>query len=135
MSVFKRDSIVDSCPAWDEVQRAPITSTIDGAQGAINLTANENLILKGTMHRYYINSCVSYALENNKDPIRSYERAIANGHETHWISQHCTVITSHEQDRVTYVQVEIGQRVFFEGRLFEIGSAPNDNLRLIPVTE
>jgi hypothetical protein len=42
------------------------------------------------------------------------------------------VITSHERPQVTFTLVEIGMIVRFEGLLFTIEKAPNNNLRLKP---
>lgn len=85
----------------------------------------------GTMHRFYtFGSVVSYALQNNECPIKSFENAKVNGHETHWANQNATALTAHKQAHRTHVALKVGDVVKFEGREFSIENAPNHNIKL-----
>lgn len=77
-------------------------------------------------------SVVSYAMKNGEDPIAAIEDAVARGHNLHWINACASSITSHARPKETLVEVKIGMVVRFEGRLFTIEKAMNNNLDLVP---
>lgn len=145
MSIFKKDTInaAESCPAYDAFDREPqshligidhdLTNDEIRERAIINVTAGESIIVRGELGSYTFGSCVSYALANNNDPIKAYQRAIDNGHDTHWINADCTTLTAHETAKERKLVVEIGQTVLFEGRLFTIERAANQNLRLAAI--
>ena len=126
MSVYKKQTVVKSFPAYNIAERE------DDSNGHINFTANEvvGIECNGFYRQYTFGSAVSYALKNNQDPIRSYERCVELGHQTHWLNQNSVSITSHPRDKWTVVKISVGQKVKFEGKVFEINTAPNDNLVL-----
>jgi hypothetical protein len=56
---------------------------------------------------------------------------LERGHPTHWVNTIPTVLTSDTQDKENRVSVNWGDEVIFEGKLFKIAKAPNDNATLI----
>jgi hypothetical protein len=131
MTIFKKDTVVETFPAFDIVTRE--VQTYGEAKDAINISAGDLLTVDG-LTNYTAGSAVSYALANNDDPIKSYNQEKERGHPTHWLSQNATVLTSHKQARKVLVKVEVGTAVYFEGRLFEIIAEANNNLGLATLT-
>ena len=136
MSVFKKDRVTRSFPAYDIVEREP-----DDA-GFINLTANELLGFEYKTRNYgyqfrqhRIGSVVSYALEYNEDPVEAYNRAKAKGHQTHWINACAVSITNGWRERYSLVEVKEGTRVRFEGLLATVERDGHENLKLVPIAE
>ena len=75
----------------------------------------------GVLHmEYSANSCVSYALENNENPIASHERAIRLGHETHWVNQCAVCISNSPTPQKTLTLIHDGMVVKFEGVYFTV---------------
>ena len=127
MSVYKKDTLVESFPAYDIYQR----DTYDGK--FINVTVDDVLGLKhprGFYHTFYCGSVISYALSNNDDPIAYYETAKARGEQMYWINARGAMLTAHKRDPEKVIAIEVGTLIKFEGVLFEIVPAPNDNLHL-----
>lgn len=93
------------------------------------LVAGEKLVLDG-LRTYTIGSVVSYAMENDHDPIEALDRARKNGHELVFIYGNGASITAHRREPTPHVIVEVGMQVKFEGCYYTIEKAPNQNLRL-----
>jgi hypothetical protein len=125
MSIYRKDTVIASYPAYDVVQREK-----ESNKDYINLVAGERVVLPNHRGNYMISSAVSYALESGSDPIHAYNRAKGFGHETHWINHLGSCISDHPTKQAQRVEVNIGDFVRFEGLLFEIVSQPNDNLGL-----
>lgn len=133
------EATVDSFPAYKVVRRELTTAAyIKGKRVDISFTeiqAGDKLGVKtnrGYYNEYYPGSVVSYALENGEDPIEAIETAKSRGHELHWINACAVSITSHSRPQETLILVEPGMVVRFEGKLFTIKKAPNNNLQLVP---
>lgn len=125
------ETIVERFPAYYIVERAPTPRF-----GVMEIVDGDRLGLrhpKGFYKEFSPGSVVSYALECGNDPIAEVEDARRRGHELHWLNPVGASLTSHKRDPWKLVRIEIGQRVRFEGRTFEIAAAPNDNLRLVRV--
>lgn len=133
-ATMQADVEVANFPAYRVIRRARSRATVD--RGQVRLVAGDKLGLMRAGGDYYdqysISSVVSYAMEYHEDPIAAVDRARANGHELHWINHSATVLTSHKRPQETLIEVFIGMVVSFEGRLFKIAAAPNDNLKLVP---
>ncbi len=133
MSVFKKQAVLVSLPAYDVVVREP---SYKG--GYVEITAEDILGMdskKGFFYSYSPGSVVSYALENNDDPIAAVEEAKAKNEPLIWISGRGTCLSDSPQARETLVKVEIGMLVRFEGQVTKIAAAPNNNIRFAPVEE
>jgi len=130
MSVFKKQEIVESFPAYDVVARE--ASSIDGV---VQITADDILGVRSKCGRFYrmyqAGSVVSYALQYNQCPMKAVREATFHGHDLHWITQCSVALTSHQQAKKTLVKVEPGMKVCFEGLYATIETAPNDNLRFM----
>lgn len=124
MSVYKKDTTVATYPGWNVVTREP------DSKGFINLTNRDGLISSNHLSRYTVSSAVSYALEYNDCPIEAYTRCIELGHKTHWINANATSITSEKQEKKTFLEVDFNALYRFEGQIFTIVKAPNNNLNL-----
>lgn len=123
--------IIKSYPAYDVI-KGTTRYNVDALylDGSLPLALAPNF-----MRHYTISSVMSYALKYNECPIQAYEDAKKKGHNIYWINGRGSMITSTPQARETYIAVEIGQRVYFQGKLFEIVAEPNDNLGLKEITE
>lgn len=134
MSVYKVQAKVGSCPAYDVYRRIP-----DPVSGLVQITTGDTLGIKvgrgdrAFYRRYSPGSAASYALQYNECPIGAYQRAVEKGHPTHWLNQDSTVICDHEREREAVIEIELGMKVCFEGRVFEIRSTFNNNLELVSV--
>lgn len=132
--IFTKQTKVAACPAYDVFRREA-----DPRVGAINITVADTLGIKvgsgeRTFYRRYSpGSAASYALQYNECPVAAYQRAVEKGHPTHWLNQEATVICDSELPRESLVEIELGTKVCFEGRTFEIRSTHNNNLSLIAV--
>lgn len=92
----------------------------------------------GTMYHWFtFGSAASYALAYAECPIRAHQDAQAKGHKTHWLNASPTTITAEARAKETRVAVEWGDKVIFEGRIFEIVREANQNagLREVPLQE
>lgn len=131
MSIFKKQSVVETYPAYDIVVREASTSS----GGFINITKDDILGLKknGYYKMFQAGSVVSYALDYNECPLAALSHARDRGYELHWINALGACITSHQQAKKTLVKVEYGMKVCFEGLLATIEKDHNDNLKFVPV--
>lgn len=130
MSVFKKQALIATSPAFNVFERQA------NGDGYVNITADDILALdsgRGFYRTYSPGSVVSYALEYNECPIAAVEDAKAQGHALHWINARGVAITAHKRPPEDVVLVKLGMKVLFEGLLATIESAPNSNLRFVPV--
>ena len=125
MSIYQQPEVLEQKLDYDI-----ITFKVSG-NGNINLKAGDILI--NSHHSYKISSAASFALANGECPIETYNNCIAAGDNAYWILALSTVLTSHVRERGVRIKVDIGQKVNFEGRIFEITKEPNHNLGLKPV--
>lgn len=132
MSVFKKQTIIASFPAYDVVERE--VSPLDGV---VQITGDDILGVVSRCGRFYYmyspGSVVSYALQYNRCPLKAVAEAKERGEELHWLNQCSVALTSHRQAPKTLVKVEIGMKVCFEGLYATIEAAPNDNLKFKPL--
>ncbi len=130
MTTFKRDTLneANSCAAYDAFDRA--VNTWGDNKDCINLTAGDQIVVDGQLGTYTVGSVIACALEDNKDPIAAFERAVGFGHQTIWINQNCTVLTAHDRAKEKMIVVTIGMLVFIEGKRFKITREANNNLGL-----
>jgi hypothetical protein len=123
-------NVIASFPAYD------IVKPVVNAAGYIVATAEQQFALKTDrertcwMRHYSISSVVSYAMKNGDCPIESVERAQRLGHELHWLNGIGAMLTAHQRAKETYIAIERGALIQFEGRIFEVIAQPNDNLGL-----
>ncbi len=90
------------------------------------------VMIRGQWRAFTPNTVVSYALRYNEDPIAAHERAVARGHQTHWMNQDAVALTDgpHGPQEIV-VGLGIGQLVQLEGRLFRLAAASNGNVDLM----
>ena len=122
MSIFKLDTIIQTFPAMDIVTRKPTS------EGYINVTVEDELDFNG--YSYYMGSAVSYALEYNRCPIKSYNECLERGHKTRWVNTSGTFLSSDKKERKTLLRVNLESVYMFEGVKFRFVKAPNNNLDL-----
>lgn len=79
-------------------------------------------------------SVISYALENNSDPLEAYNDAVERGHKTHWLNANCVTLTAGKREKETHYYLELGDEVLFEGIIFRIEEDWNNNLKLVKVS-
>lgn len=123
MSIYQKPEVLEQKLGYDI-----ITFKVSG-NGNINLKAGDKLI--NGRHSYKISSAASFALANGECPIETYNNCVAAGDNAYWIMALGTTLINHVQEQ--RIKVDIGQKVNFEGRIFEITKEPNHNLGLKPV--
>jgi len=79
-------------------------------------------------------SVAGYALEYNEDPEAAVTRSKNLGHELHYIFAEGAMIALHPLEQPVRKTIELGSLAKFDGELFQVLQAPNDNLVLVPVT-
>ncbi len=89
-----------------------------------------------TLYTFFtLGSVVSYALKNGQCPMRAVEQSKAHNHALHWASQNCVAITSHKEAKRTHCGLAMGDTIRFEGRIFTLNPAPNNNVELCEIDE
>ena len=131
MSVYKKDTEIKRFP------RAIIVTREKDRDGHINVTAGDMATFADDIFygSFIFASAVSYALNNNKDPIASYDREKRLGFPTHWLTHLPTTISSAKQPVVTELAINLEDTYRFEGKIFRIVKTPNRNLNLIEVKD
>jgi hypothetical protein len=132
MAIFKKDTIVKSYPAFNVVTREAHNGYVANEVKAINISSNEIMTDSKMLHGWRFGSSVSYALENNNCPIAAYQKSLDRGEKTHWISSCAITISATSQGLLDRILIQDGDVVRFEGRLFTIAKAPNNNKVLVP---
>jgi len=138
-SIYQKEkNVIKSYPALRviELDKAGNTATLHGGDAdAINLKAGDKLyeLRHGTKHQ--ISSVASYALEGGECPFKAREHAEKHGHDLYFIFGLGSTITAHKRDQETFIGVTIGDKVNFEGKLFEIVEQWNRNIGLIEITK
>lgn len=122
--------IVASYPAYDIVEAPVHTLT-----GLPILKDGDTLSLKERNHlgSYTIGSVASSAIADGSCPYEARERALGFGHDLYFIFANAACITAHEREKETHIEVHYGMEVLFEGVVFTIEKAPNNNLKLVKV--
>jgi len=133
--------VVADYPAYDVIRFEPKkTYTSRLHPTSYKLYAGDELVLAGSgryahTRKYKINSVVSSTLSDGRDPVAAVERAKNNGHELHFIFGLGSVLTSHKVEKKRFIEVKHGDVVEFEGLIFTIEPANNDNLSLVEVKD
>jgi len=79
-------------------------------------------------------SVAGYAASYNEDVEAKVAQAQERGHELHYIIAEASMIALHPLEQPVRKTIELGSLVKFDGELFQVLQAPNDNLHLVPVT-
>jgi hypothetical protein len=127
MAIFKKDTKINSCAAYDTVTRAK------DSYGRINVSAKDLLVAGG--HTYTVGSVVSTALASNQCPMEALERAKGFGHNLHFIYNNPICISNSETIKQTMLLVDLDATYRLEGKAFKIVPAANDNLSFEYVEE
>ncbi len=125
MSIYQKSSVEKSYPAYDIVVLEP------DQNGYINLKSGDIISVGDKpQSKRVVSSVMSYALENGECPIKAHKRALELGHEIYYVMALGAMLSSSPQARETRIRVEYGQRVNFQGHVFQIVQQPNDNVGL-----
>lgn len=135
------DEVIQDHPAYSIHKPVP-TRHFDLDREVVKIYADDIIGLPfdstrhGTMYHWFrVGSVVSYALAYCEDPIATYARAKEKGHNLHWLNAMAVSITNQRRAKERRVGMSWGDEVAFEGRLFRIEKAPNQNARLVDITE
>lgn len=92
----------------------------------------DNEVLTGESHldNWLLGSVTQYAIETGRDPIAAYNKAIENGHETHWANAMGSMLTSTPTKGPKRIVVNYGDKIIFHGQEFIIEKAHNRNIKL-----
>lgn len=136
---FRQTYPITSYPAYNIIRVVKAAARFNKDLMFTALEAGDQLALDSGRvkhgHHYQIGSVISSSLKDDRDPLEAVERAIKNGHEMHFIFGLGTTLTSHMQNKKTYIEINLGDIVRFEGKYFTIEKAPNNNLRFEPFTQ
>lgn len=124
---FGENKVVDTWGRYDIYELA-LAHNINAGKRTTILKDGDILHLNGS--HYMIGSVVSSCLEYNECPIEGVTRAIENGHKLHFVFGLGVSITATPQSRLQAVKVDWGMEIYFQGHLFTIEKAPNNNISL-----
>ncbi len=104
-------------------------------QNAPTFKSGEIIAIKrdGYYDRFKLGSVVSFSLEMGKDPIAAFEKAAEKGQRLWWATKLATCISSLAELKNTIYAVEFGEKISFEGWIFEIQPDYNDNIKLVKI--
>ncbi len=128
MSIFKKQAIKKSFPAFDVVVRET------GRYGAINITSGEIITDENMLRGWSLGSVASYALSNNECPAQAIAEAKRDNEALHWISSIAICISSSPERLPARILIKDGDVINFEGHLFTVAKVSSNNKRLIPFT-
>lgn len=130
MSIFKKQQLIASYPAFDVYKREA------NEKGLVNITVDDILVKPDHLGKYQPGSIVSCALEYNECPIKAVEECKQkmidqphNGHKLHWIMSLGGTISNSPTKKINVIEVEYGMKVIFEGLIATIEKANNGNLQ------
>lgn len=104
-----------------------------GDEPVTHLDDGEMLILDD-LYTFKIGSVVSSALRDGRDPVAAVDRARKLGHELVFIyGLGAMIYAGARKTPEPYIRVSYGMKVQFEGNVYTIEKAPNQNLQLKPV--
>lgn len=122
MSVYKKDTVIDTCAAWDVVTRDQDTG------GFVNITVEDTLVRPDASGTFSPGSVVSYSLQYNRDPMKAVEDAKSRGQKLHWINANASVVSTMRKEKGKCLMIDFDQVYRFEGKLFKIVKTANNNL-------
>lgn len=119
-----RETIIDY-PAFKVVEP-------DVHNGAKVILDDVDLYVGGSKFR--AGSVMSYAIKNGECPFESYDHAIKNEHDVYYIYGLGVSLTSSKGEKKVLYGYNVGDLVKFQGKLFKLEEAPNNNLRFAPAS-
>lgn len=128
MSIYKKHEVIKETPARLIVRRE--AHSYGNAPKAINVSAGEIMVDERMLGGWQFGSAVSYALQNNRDPIAAYENCAG---PTHWLNGTASVLSSQPSEKELRILITEDDLICFEGSYFKVLPAPNDNKRLVNV--
>jgi hypothetical protein len=122
--------VVASFPAYDVIKPRKCSLT-----GLPVFKDNDVVAVSGSRNYKMLTfgSVISYAIENNDDPIESYNDAVERGHDLHWLNKNCVSITSNNEAKETYLELNIGDEILFQGIVFRIDTYWDKSPKLVKV--
>lgn len=116
----KRFEIVKEYPGYDVLKLKD------------DIMVYDDEILTDAKHlsNWVLGSVTGYAIRGGLDPIDLYNKAVKNGHETHYAMAMGGCITDNPTKGKSRICVEYGDKIQFHGQIFIIEKAPNNNITL-----
>lgn len=123
---MNNETLIKSYPAFDIFERDA------NHEGFVHINDNDVLGLARKNHydTFKTGNVWTFAKENGMDPEEAAERARNNNNKLYWINKRATSITAWKQDKVNLINVEVGMKVIYAGKKFEIAADWNKNLKL-----
>lgn len=123
------ETMIANFPAYKVMRRS-----ISDWKSAPAFKAGEILAIKrnGYYDRFRLGSVVSVALHCNEDPVAAFEQEKERGNPLWWAIKVASSL-SHQKEQGTVYEVEFGDKIIFEGFIFELYSAPNQNMKLVKI--
>ena len=116
-------AIVEDCKAWSVTRLA-------GVEMSFRHGDRVRVLIRGRWTEVQFGTVVGYALANDEDPIHAIERANELGHKHHWANLCSVALTSHAQEKESFIGLEFGETVVLEGVRFTLRPAMNGNVGL-----
>ncbi len=136
MTEIREAEVIADYPAWT-IRRAKPRHHFDLGIDLPTFQSGDILGLPfktahhGILHSWFkFGSVVSYALAYSECPIEAYERARKTGNEIYWLTQMPTMLTSSHTPKENRVALEFGDKLIFEGHIFELVPEANRNAGL-----
>lgn len=136
-------STLMTCPAYTILYMDPAEADSDRALPSVTAGRTVYVQLKNwkgeeTWKGFRPGSVVSYAQSYSECPIAAIEdtkhrmeRDPHAGHKLHWFNPKAISLTSHKQPHEVYMGLKLGERFRFEGRIFSLKAASNNNVDMI----
>lgn len=84
-------------------------------------------------HFFTFGSVFGSAVCNGDDPLKSYHRAMTNGHKIRWANANAVVIHNGPKVKEDAYCLAFGDVIKFEGTSYRLEKAPNDNVALVEI--
>ena len=123
--------VLASYPAFDVVK--PYTALEFNGEEILNVDDNSEIYMLDLQAKFKLSSVMSYAIQYNECPIEAYQRAVEKGHNVYYMVALGATISNRKEEKRKLVGLEIGQKIQYMGKIFELKKAPNKNVNLVEI--
>ena len=128
MSIYKKDTITTTFPAYDIIEREAHT-LMGTTTEVVEITHGEQVIFNDRM--YTVGTVFSSYIADNECPLAGYKRAVDLGHDTVWLNENCVTISANKQAKKTYLKIDFETLYHLEGHVYKIVNNYHEHLRFI----
>ena len=128
MSIYKKDTVIKTFPAYDIVKREAHV-LMGTTTEVIEITHGDHVIFNGRM--YTVGTVFSSYIADNACPLEGYKRALDLGHDTVWLNENCVTISANKQAKKIYLNVDLETQYHLEGHVYKIENKGHGDLKFI----